>query len=44
MPYVSLSDATQMWCDLVAPRLQVAAGGEAIEDSLQVIELQVDSR
>ena len=36
VPYVSLADATQMWVDQIAPKLQLTADGQAIEDALQV--------
>ena len=36
-PYVPLADAIQMWVDIVAPKLQVAADGQAVEDTLQVL-------
>ena len=37
VPYVSLADATQMWIDLIAPKLQLTADGTAVEDALQVL-------
>jgi len=37
VPYVPLADAIQLWVDVVAPKLQVAADGQAIEDTLQVL-------
>ena len=37
VPYVPLADAMQTWVDVIAPRLQLAADGQAIEDTLQVL-------
>jgi len=37
VPYVPLADASQMWIDVIAPKLAVAADGQAVEDTLQVM-------